>query len=106
VIRDAISSAACLALQPSPPVGLHSLVHCSRLLRPIGHPGETYWRLVKRQLPLQDGLIYLNAANICPASRPVLDRHLELLRDFHSNPAFQNRDKYKPRYESLRTTLV
>ena len=57
---------------------------------------ESYWQLVKRQFPLEENLIYLNAANVCPASRPVLDRHLEYLRDFHANPSFQNRDKYVP----------
>jgi selenocysteine lyase/cysteine desulfurase len=55
---------------------------------------EDYWRMVARQFPLEPGLIYMNAANVCPASRPVMDRHLELLRDFHANPSFQNRDKY------------
>ncbi len=67
---------------------------------------ENYWRLVKRQFPLESRLIYLNAANVCPASRPVLDRHLEFLRDFHANPSFQNRDKYQPMYESLRAKLA
>jgi len=67
---------------------------------------ESYWRMVKRQFPLESNLIYVNAANVCPASRPVLDRHLEFLRDFHANPSFQNRDKYKPMYESLRAKLA
>ena len=64
-----------------------------------------YWKMVKRQFPLDSDLIYLNAANVCPASRPVMDRHLEFLRDFHANPSFQNREKYKPMYESLRAKL-
>jgi isopenicillin-N epimerase len=67
---------------------------------------ESYWSMVKRQFPLESKLIYVNAANVCPASRPVLDRHLEFLRDFHANPSFQNRDKYKPMYESLRSKLA
>lgn len=66
-------------------------------------PGnEDYWRMVKRQFPLDDNLIYLNAANVCPASRGVLDRHLEFLRDFQSNPSFQNRLKYEPMAERAR----
>jgi selenocysteine lyase/cysteine desulfurase len=55
---------------------------------------EDYWRVVAKQFPLEPGLTYMNAANVCPASRPVMDRHLELLRDFHANPSFQNREKY------------
>ncbi len=67
---------------------------------------EAYWLLVKRQFPLEENLIYLNAANVCPASRPVMDRHLEFLRDFHANPSFQNRDKYEPLQERLRARLA
>src|ERR1044071_2667649 len=63
---------------------------------------DSYWHMVQRQFPLVDDLIYLNAANVCPASRPVMDRHLEYLRDFHANPSFQNRDKYAAMRESLR----
>ena len=64
---------------------------------------ENYWSLVKRQFPLEENLVYLNAANVCPASRPVLDRYAALLRDFQANPSFQNRDKYRPLRESVRS---
>jgi len=67
---------------------------------------ESYWLMVKRQFPLRDGLIYMNAANVCPASRPVMDRHLEYLRDFHADPSFQNRDKYEPQAERTRGKLA
>src|ERR1700676_1659332 len=66
---------------------------------------ENYWSLVKRQFPLEENLIYLNAANVCPASRPVLDRHAEFMRDFQSNPSFQNRAKYDPLRERLREKI-
>lgn len=64
---------------------------------------EAYWKLVKQQFPLDESVLYLNAANVCPASRGVLDRHLEYLRDFQSNPSFQNRLKYEPLAERART---
>src|SRR5215471_13053014 len=67
---------------------------------------ESYWQMVKRQFPLDEKLVYLNAANVCPASRPVMDRHLEYLRDFHANPSFQNRDKYVAMRESLRAKVA
>jgi isopenicillin-N epimerase len=67
---------------------------------------ENYWSLVKRQFPLEENLIYLNAANVCPASRPVLDRHSEYMRDFQSNPSFQNRAKYDPLRERLREKIA
>jgi isopenicillin-N epimerase len=67
---------------------------------------EAYWSLVKRQFPLEDNLIYLNAANVCPASRPVLDRHAEFMRDFQANPSFQNRLKYESMRERLRDKVA
>ena len=62
---------------------------------------EAYWSLVKRQFPLEDGLLYFNAANVCPASRAVLDRFAQFERDFQANPSFQNRAKYA----QIRTTV-
>jgi selenocysteine lyase/cysteine desulfurase len=67
---------------------------------------EGFWQLVKRQFPLEEGLIYLNAANVCPASRPVMDRYLALLRDFQGNPSFQNRDKYRALRENVRAKVA
>lgn len=63
---------------------------------------EDYWRMVKRQFPLEEKLVYLNAANVCPASRGVLDRYFEFLHDFQSNPSFQNRLKYDSLAERAR----
>jgi selenocysteine lyase/cysteine desulfurase len=67
-----------------------------------GHPDEAFWRMVKRQFPLDERLIYLNAANVCPASRPVIDRYTALNRDFQADPSFQNREKYRAIRESAR----
>lgn len=67
---------------------------------------EGYWQMVQRQFPLEERMIYLNAANVCPASRPVMDRHIEYLRDFQANPSFQNRDKYVDLRERLRATAA
>jgi selenocysteine lyase/cysteine desulfurase len=67
---------------------------------------DSYWPMVQRQFPLEDDLVYLNAANVCPASRPVMDRHLAFLHDFHANPSFQNRDKYTAMRESLRAKVA
>src|SRR5260370_17105380 len=67
---------------------------------------EMYWSLVKRQFPLEENLVYLNAANVCPASRPVLDRHAQFMRDFQSNPSFQNRAKYDTMREARRDQIA
>ncbi|MBY0504712.1 MAG: aminotransferase class V-fold PLP-dependent enzyme [Bryobacteraceae bacterium] len=67
---------------------------------------EAYWQLIKREFPLDDSLLYLNAANVCPASRLVLDRYQQFLRDFHANPSFQNREKYVPLEDRLRGKIA
>lgn len=58
--------------------------------------------MLRKQFPLRDGLVYLNAANVCPASLPVLDRHQHFLRDFEADPSFQNRAKFGPIREKVR----
>ncbi len=100
--RDFLRAAAAL---PASWTAFSTALHAAAARLP-GAADESYWQLVKRQFPLEENLIYMNAANVCPASRPVLDRHFEYLRDFHANPSFQNRDKYVPMRESLRTKLA
>ncbi|MBM3760108.1 MAG: aminotransferase class V-fold PLP-dependent enzyme [Acidobacteria bacterium] len=63
---------------------------------------EAFWTMLRKQFPLRDGLVYLNAANVCPASLPVLDRHQHFLRDFEADPSFQNRAKFGPLRERVR----
>ena len=63
---------------------------------------ENFWAMLRKQFPLRDGLVYLNAANVCPASLPVLDRHQHFLRDFEADPSFQNRAKFGPLRERVR----
>jgi isopenicillin-N epimerase len=67
---------------------------------------ETRWDLIKRQFPLERGLIYMNAANVAPCSHPVLDRYRTQLQDFQQNPSFQNRAKYKVTQEEVRGKLA
>ncbi len=55
---------------------------------------EAFWSSVRQEFPLEEGLIFLNAANVCPASKPVVAKHLEYLRDFYANPSFENREKF------------
>src|SRR5258708_23183952 len=87
-------------------IGVSSWAAMTGILRAApaaGEPAnEAYWALVKRQFPLEDGLLYFNAANVCPASRAVLDRHAQFERDFQANPSFQNREKYGPIRTSAR----
>jgi len=78
----------------------------TQLLQAADSSTETYWNLIKREFPLDDSLLYFNAANVCPASRLVLDRYQQFLRDFHANPSFQNREKYVPMEDRLRGKIA
>jgi selenocysteine lyase/cysteine desulfurase len=59
-----------------------------------GPADERFWATVRAEFPLEEGLIFLNAANVCPASRPVVEKHLAYLRDIYANPSFENREKF------------
>ena len=67
---------------------------------------DAYWDLVREQFPLEKELVYLNAANICPASRLVSDRHAQFAKDFNANPSMQNREKFKTMQEEVRGKLA
>jgi selenocysteine lyase/cysteine desulfurase len=69
-------------------------------------PDEAYWRLVKAQFPLRDGVIPMNAANLCPAPRSVLDACTQAMRDVEGDVSFQNRAKYGELREQARAKLA
>lgn len=66
----------------------------------------SFWKTVPGRFPLQDKLIYLNAANVCPASKEVLQVHASYLKDFQADPSFQNREKYEKLTESARARIA
>ncbi|UCC81905.1 MAG: aminotransferase class V-fold PLP-dependent enzyme [Gemmatimonadota bacterium] len=72
-----------------------------------GDPGdESFWRLVKEQFPLRDGLILMNAANLCPSPFPVQQAVFRFTRDVDADASFQNRAKFDELRESARAALA
>ena len=67
---------------------------------------EEFWELVKRQFPLSDDLILMNAANLCPSPFPVQETVFELTRDIDRDASFQNRAKFGGRREAAREALA
>src|SRR5688572_22419225 len=57
-------------------------------------PDEAYWRDVKAQFIVRDGFIMMNAANLCPAPRSVVDAVAAAMRDEDGDVSFQNREKF------------
>jgi isopenicillin-N epimerase len=72
----------------------------------ISGSGEAFWKSVRAQFVMPDDLGVLNAANLCPASRPVLEA-LKRESDFvDRDPTGQNRARLTAEKEQLRTTLA
>ena len=67
---------------------------------------EEFWRLVKAVFPLRDGLILMNAANLCPSPISVQQRVFELTRDVDRDASFNNRGKFGPLREEARAGLA
>ena len=76
------------------------LPHASRA------PDEAYWRDVKAQFLVRDGFIMMNAANLCPAPRSVVDAVTAAMRDEDADVSFQNREKYNRLWAETRTRLA
>lgn len=67
---------------------------------------ESYWRMVKRQFMLRDGLIMMNAANLCPSPYTVQNKIFELMRDVDRDPSYNNRGKFDDLLEKSRQALA
>jgi selenocysteine lyase/cysteine desulfurase len=69
-------------------------------------PDEAYWQQVKAQFPLREGVVPLNAANLCPAPRTVVDAVASGMRDVEGDVSFQNRAKYDTLRETVREAIA
>ena len=67
-------------------------------------PDEAYWRQVKAQFT--GDVLPLNAANLCPAPRPVMDAVAAAMRDVEADVSFQNRAKYDALRDEMRAGLA
>lgn len=103
-LRIASLAAAGAAL---PTIGARP-VHGSRLAQPAaGAPvDESYWKLVKAQFPLRNGVIPMNAANLAPAPRSVVDAVSHAMAAVEGDVSFQNRAAYDALRERLRERLA
>lgn len=75
-------------------------------LQQFSPESEDYWLAVKKMFALKPGLIALNAANLCPASRSVTEKLFERTHDIDSDPSFENRLKYEKTKEHTRHLLA
>jgi selenocysteine lyase/cysteine desulfurase len=67
---------------------------------------EAYWRDVRAQFLIRDGFIMMNAANLCPAPRSVVEAVAEAMRDLDADVSFQNREKFGRMWTETRSRLA
>jgi selenocysteine lyase/cysteine desulfurase len=67
---------------------------------------EKFWMLVKENFSICEGLVMLNAANLCPSPYPVQQMVFRLTRDIDSDPSSINRKKFSDLREKTRTALA
>lgn len=83
-----------LAMQPLPP-------------RPMGaEPDEKYWRDVRARFLVPPDVAFLNAANLCPMSVPVLEAIEKNARGYEVNPSPEVRSKLLHMREDARTLVA
>jgi selenocysteine lyase/cysteine desulfurase len=68
--------------------------------------GEAFWKSVRAQFVMPADLGVLNAANLCPASRPVLEALRRETDSVDRDPSAQNRARLSGEKEHLRKTLA
>ncbi len=107
-LGDLGARAAALALAPVPLAGLDRSRPAKPVLPALGRtpPDEAYWSLVRAQFSIRPGLIPLNAANLCPAPRSVVEAVQRAAADVDADVSFQNRAKYDDLRERAREGLA
>ncbi len=67
---------------------------------------ESYWVSVREQFLMPPDLGVMNAANLCPASVPVVEAMVAATRDMDRDPSFPNRVKMGEGKEATRRLLA
>jgi isopenicillin-N epimerase len=82
-------------------------LHAAPTLPPLpAAPDEAYWTAVKAQFPLSRGIVPLNAANLAPSPRSVIDALAAATADIDGDPSFQNRARYDALRERVRSRVA
>ena len=69
-------------------------------------PDERFWEEVKAQFPLREGIIPMNAANLCPAPLSVIEAQVAAMRDVDGDVSSQNRATYDRLREAVREAVA
>ncbi len=83
---------------------LFAAVAISPLPQPQAGSGD--WEAVRGEFSLDEDLIVMNAANLCPAPRIVNDVLFRYTEDMDRNPSLQNRSKFGQGREEVRSKIA
>src|SRR5918994_3718809 len=72
----------------------------------ISGTGEAFWKSVREQFVMPPDLGVLNAANLCPASRPVLEALKRESDSVDKDPSAQNRARLSGEKEATRKVIA
>jgi selenocysteine lyase/cysteine desulfurase len=83
-----------------------SLARPAPILAAGAPAGDAFWDTVREQFVMPPGLAVMNAANLCPSSRRVLESMYGATRDIDQDPSPNNRAKLYPAKEETRKRLA
>ena len=104
-LKGFAGSAAALSVFPATG-SANALLSAANRLGAADTASEPFWRLVKEQFTIRQGIILLNAANLCPSPHMVRDRVFRLTEDLDGDVSFQNRAKFNPLLDESRRKLA
>jgi len=67
---------------------------------------EQFWNVVKDQFIIDRKYVHINASNLAPAPRQVMETHYKFIRDVNVNPSSYNRSKYSEMRRNTRILLA
>jgi selenocysteine lyase/cysteine desulfurase len=69
-------------------------------------PDDSFWTQVRDQFLLDERLTFLNAANLCPASRPVIEMLAQRARDLDRDPSPDTKERLIAQREDTRRLMA
>jgi isopenicillin-N epimerase len=96
-----IAGGSAILAADAPPVQAHSPA-----LPGPASPDEAYWESVRAQFVMPRDLAVMNAANLCPSSRPVIEALHRATEDIDRDPSPANREKLGPAKEAARRVVA
>lgn len=88
------------------PVWARTAPQAQAFLPATAGTGEAFWKSVREQFVMPPDLGVLNAANLCPASRPVLEALKRESDSVDQDPSAQNRARLSGEKENTRKALA